>query len=914
MKKTIKDIVSQIYNVIKFTHGDNPTISQIDEASKKMIDLMCESAGEVMKKSIIKQVKAKFVVTAPSGTLLKSDKEHQSWYFARKSKIDFYYWERYKKYLEHDGFSSRVINNMDNISDTLVDLLGDPSSDYLYRRKGLVIGEVQSGKTANYISIIAKAADSGYKVVFLLAGMINNLRSQTQERIDLGFLGYDSSKNYLNATKEGNKIGVGEYDLSRVPITMTTLQSDFDKSFADHIGLNIKSLKEPLIFVIKKNGSILKNIYRWIEKFHNKDDLSKLPMLIIDDEADQASINTKKSEDDPTTINREIRKLLKLFPKHNYVGFTATPFANVFIDPDTDDDMIGNDLFPSDFIYSLDSPNNYIGPEKIFSEDSHYNYMLEKIYDMDSILKLKHKKNDILNVIPKSLETAILLFLISNAIRDIRGDKVSHRSMLVNLSRYTNVQNEAALTIEDYVKETQNQIKHYPYRHFKEKTIYKKISEIYSKYYSERIEEDISIENILDNLNDSIQPIKVTAVNIANKAEEVLNYKTNKDNGLRVIAVGGQILSRGLTLEGLTISYFYRNSKYYDTLMQMGRWFGYRDGYSDLCKIFMEEEAIEWYSYIAEATKELQLEIKDMKKSGATPNDFGLRVRKHPTTLYISAPNKLRNSHDFERQISLSAEVIETPRLKNNQEVTKNNFFVLSKLLNEVRDFKNDYFDKRKNILFKGVGKEYIIDFLSNFVADKSCLHFQTNELTNFIEHYQSDLLEKWDVVIIEGSIVMKEKNLSLNLPEYLGLRTLVKRSYKLINDKIIQVSGERNRLGGPRETSFGLTSNEIHEAELNYENHYKSLNEPVPGKTAKTYTRYLDSRSPLMMVYPVYLENSNNDKGYTTKLDGQIVLGIGLAFPKLEGNQQNFIKYKINKRAYNEMFYDDDYDEIEGD
>jgi hypothetical protein len=225
-----------------------------------------------------------------------------------------------------------------------------------WRRRGLVVGHVQSGKTANYIGLINKAADAGYKLIILIAGIHSNLRSQTQERIDEGFVGRDSDQ-ILGGRANANVLGVGNINRTFKPVSYTSRAHDFGKARADGLGISINNLSDPAIFVIKKNRSLLTNLIEWLHGTSATGDRLTMPMLVIDDEADNASINTAADPDKPNTINRLIRELLKTSTRNTYIGYTATPFANIFIDPETEDELRGKDLFPRDFIVGLDAPS-----------------------------------------------------------------------------------------------------------------------------------------------------------------------------------------------------------------------------------------------------------------------------------------------------------------------------------------------------------------------------------------------------------------------------------------------------------------------------------------------------------------------------------------------------------------------------
>lgn len=224
--------------------------------------------------------------------------------------------------------------------DEIVDLLGNPQSQFGFQRRGLVIGDVQL-KTANYISVINKAADAGYKIIVILTGTIEKLRKQTQIRVDEGFIGRSSGS-------ESNIIGVGKYEPNLQPSFFTTIYDDFKSTSSKLLGISLDSLNETCVLVLKKNVTVLKNLNQWIKQRNLSDGSNVInnSILVIDDEADNASINTNDEDKSPTKINEQIRILLRLFTKTSYIGFTATPYANIFIDPfRKQDEILADDLF-----------------------------------------------------------------------------------------------------------------------------------------------------------------------------------------------------------------------------------------------------------------------------------------------------------------------------------------------------------------------------------------------------------------------------------------------------------------------------------------------------------------------------------------------------------------------------------------
>ncbi len=372
---------------------------------------------------------------------------HKSWLPSRRADLDFFFWNRYKKYLEEaKHWNPRVTATLDKVSDEIVDLLGDPQSAQQFQRRGLVLGDVQSGKTANYTAISNKAADTGYRIIIVLAGMMENLRQQTQSRLDAEFSGRKSEYYLDPKAEQGIKnlpVGVGKYGVQKHIASFTSVSKDFDINVLKSNDLNLQSVTDPIVLVVKKNKKILKNLIKWLSK--SKDTTTgkiMLPMLLIDDEADNASVNTKNEDDNPAAINACIRELLNGFFQASYLGITATPFANIFINPETEDEMLGDDLFPRDFIYSLSAPTNYIGADQIFGDYSEFSNVLIPLRrdEMDLFFPFTHKKDLVVNALPPSMYEAMAYFLLFNVARDIRGDYSEHRSMMIHVSRFTDVQ------------------------------------------------------------------------------------------------------------------------------------------------------------------------------------------------------------------------------------------------------------------------------------------------------------------------------------------------------------------------------------------------------------------------------------------------------------------------------------------
>ncbi len=571
-------------------------------------------------------------------SLVDIEAEHdEEW--ALRREIDWTHSAGYEEYLRREKWNPTVVQSLSDVSSKILGHLQDPTSEGVWDRRGLVIGHVQSGKTANYISLVARAADAGYKFIIVIAGIHNNLRKQTQERIDEGFVGRSSDP-------DGREIiGVGLTDRDYpYPATLTNIYKDFNKPTADHSGWSINDFSKPIVLVIKKNVSTLASLHRWLKELNTKGNgkISDVPMLMIDDEADNASINTNKEDLNPTRTNFMLRKILGMFDKSCYVGYTATPFANIFINPDAYDDESKKELFPRDFIYCLDAPTTYFGPEKVFLDDDSSETILEAIMDAENYLPFSHKKDFEIVDLPPSLYRSIIQFVLIRTIRNLRGHQNKHCSMMVNVSWSVAIQGTVRDFISVFVKKLREAIKaNYgmPDKASSGNEYMARVKSVFDDQFSDC---GFDWKTVKEALFGAFQYLRIFLVN--SKSDEALDFKKyEKDGvGLTAIAIGGYSLSRGLTIEGLSVSYMYRNTRMYDTLMQMGRWFGYRPGYEDLCRIHLSEDSINWYAHISEASEELRQQIKQMRKDGLSPKKFGLYVRDHPDRLLVTAANKMR--------------------------------------------------------------------------------------------------------------------------------------------------------------------------------------------------------------------------------------------------------------------------------
>jgi len=820
---------------------------------------------------ITKRIEARFDVSMSLGTIF-STPDYRPWLDDARVNIEWFYSDRYKRYLRKKEFPPMVIRSMDSITDQILDHLEDPGKDGAWDRRGMVVGYVQSGKTANYIQLISKAADAGYRVIIVLAGMLNALRNQTQRRIDRGFIGID--------TESKQRIGVGRISVGRRPAYFTTNLGDFSKGVANQIGVGIGDLIEPVVFVIKKNKSTFDNLIDWL-KHNNPHNLQDYPMLLIDDEADHASINTNKEGVHPTTINIKIRELLKLFDRSSYVGYTATPFANVFIDPETEDEMLGDDLFPRDFIISLDPPSNYLGPEHVFSEAGELE-LVRTIDDYEDLLPLKHKKDLEPWDIPESLKKAIVVFVLIRTIRLLRGHEGMHHSMMINVSRFTRVQTLVKLLVTDYLNQLRRAVSNY-YRLEADEAIRNSELKLFRDTFLEEFGQvDFCWSDVQFQLKNAISPIGVIEVNSSNTSERLNYNNSDYPNGRNVIAVGGLSLSRGMTLEGLSVSYFLRNSSMYDTLMQMGRWFGYRDGYSDLCRVYMPAEAASWYAHISEATEELRTEFARMKLAGMTPRDFGLCVRSHPQSLIVTARNKMRTGTKVLRAINLEGRLIETSVLLSKTDVFESNFELLKSTIKRIKSTASVVENKNTlGYIWANVPLEFFADFVEAFINHPAAMLTDAKPIKQYLEILINNGILTGDVLLPRLS---RKSNLAQafeGLDIYLPRRTVT--SYY---DHGIEFN--KRRVGEAKQEAGGLSAEEIYRIEEEYGAAVKTKS--TPGAVYRSYKADHGGK-PLLILHLldcVFEGKSIREGG---------VAAFGISFPGKAGTRrpENLVEYVVN-------------------
>jgi hypothetical protein len=762
---------------------------KVDVAAKLVV-----STGAFDRGTAIAELIRRFSLWIGQDATLVDDEGHVPWLVSSR-KREWRYWQRYQGLLERK-LSITTVDALDQSTDKILGLLEDPLRDGSWDRRGLVVGHVQSGKTGNYTGLVCKAADAGYKIIIILAGLHNNLRAQTQIRLEEGFLGYVTSA----AGDSVKTVGVGEIDSdAKIQPNCATNRSnngDFNTNVAQHYAISPE--QRPWLFVVKKNKTVLERLLKWIrnhvadatDKTTGRRFVTNLPLLLIDDESDHASVDTGEQlfnpdgtpddEHQPKAINSRIRKILHSFAKSAYVGYTATPFANIFIHRRGETFDEGPDLFPQSFIISLAAPSNYAGPARVFGLRAPEGRsgglpLIRDVSDhvdkegVSGWMPPKHNKEHIplhagLDTLPPSLQEALFAFVLGCCAREIRGQGVDHSSMLIHVTRFNLVQREVHRQVVDFVRRMRQRIT----RGVDHELLLADLRKLWEDDFEPTCDEIgaelpepggapikpdwDAIASVLPNV---ISDIEVRMIN--GTAKDALDYAEQRDKGLKVVAIGGDKLARGLTLEGLCVSYFVRTSKMYDTLMQMGRWFGYRPGYIDLCRLYTTSDLVEWFGHIADASEELREEFDAMVESGATPREYGLKVQSHPV-LMVTSPLKMRSSKSL--QLSFSGELLETVAFYRDPPILKRNLAAVDRLIagmgapsesNPVRIREQDSHDW-KGFVWNGVSADLVTDFFSSYTTHPRARKVNSALLADFIRMMAAaGELTSWTVALLGG-------------------------------------------------------------------------------------------------------------------------------------------------------------------
>lgn len=725
-----------------------------------MIFLSFDEEIDINSEEIDELIADNFLSIKPQKVQIFESEGYVPWLDSRKNDIAWNFYNRYETHLLlNKKWKPVEVTSIKQSSDIILDHIADPKSDKYFNKQGLVIGDIQSGKTANYTAVINKAIDAGYKIIIVLAGLTRDLRNQTQKRLDLEVLGYETKRN-----SKGKKIGVGEV----VQLNIEGLTcSDDEKSFGDMKKFfSIHTLDDktnPIVAIVKKNKSVLEHLRDFLsesQEYCYTNGKLNIPVLIIDDEVDQASVDTKDSEtiENASAINGMIRTILSKLNRYSYVGYTATPFANVFVDPDR------NDIYPKDFILCIPTNDSYCGIKEYFGVDikndddytsDHVDDLFVNISDYGDIFGNKEKisKDSLANGLNDSLKDAIMSFIIACAIKKSRGIN-KQNSMLIHIARYKNPSTSLKPLVLEYLS----------HLYLGVKCDSKKYLAMFKKYWESHFEK-VSKARLADKYDDSWNKISkyilvtiesaISNVNVVNgDSEDILDY--SKSDVGDYIVIGGDKLSRGLTLEGLVVSYYYRKSRAYDSLLQMGRWFGYRKGWLDVCRVFTTVEFMNDFISVGKVLQKFKSDIDDMYEQRLNPREVGQRIMYSPN-LIPTARNKMKSTSKI--RVSFSGELqqiitFDKKFISHNLEVTRS--FIESLGVGENRNCK---------VVFKNVTSSQILEYLKNYKDCEKYYDYGNISVVNWINYIENlnskGELINWTVVL---NSLQSDKNGHINI------------------------------------------------------------------------------------------------------------------------------------------------------
>lgn len=703
-----------------------------------------------LRQFVTEQLASERVRYLRSAPMISADHTRGEWLNSAE-RSTWYYWTTLREHLLMTDWSSAAVSGLDEETDRILAQLGNPvESEFDIR--GLVLGYVQSGKTANFTALIAKAVDVGYRLVIVLSGLDKGLRKQTQIRLKRELVGYSDNR---SGAVPFPPMGKHWHEF-----TSEDLEGDFEPGRASTAALQGS---QPVLLVVKKNGPVLRKLLRWLGTAPNSVH-QELPLLLIDDEADNASVDTKGDRlaqppsaddeyEDPTTINKLIRQVLNQFSRKSYVAYTATPFANILIPHDNiAHPEYGIDLYPKDFFVALQKRTGYFGVEEFFGRFDSATES-EKA-GLDVVRFIPDEDNAALDAgqFPASLADAILDFILAGAARRQRGDGEKAATMLVHTSHLKDDHRILAGQVRNYLRELRNEWR-YQRNHVLPKFKQHWEGEFQPVTRSTNDTVEVPFESIIEHVTAFLNVLdpdtRVREVN--SERGDVLDYVA--DPTLKAIAVGGNKLARGLTLEGLLTSYFARTTNMYDTLMQMGRWFGYRKGYADLTRIHTTPELSSWFHDLAAVEHQLREDIAIYERQRLTPLELGMRIRSHPAML-VTSRAKQRYGTTVTISQTYAGEVVQTVRFPFNRpqilkSISEDNLSLVKEFLREAGKPSQWLPEGPLWAYDRRVGGDVLIDFIRRFRVDDSARSISTTMLAAYIERQlERGELMQWAVSV----------------------------------------------------------------------------------------------------------------------------------------------------------------------
>lgn len=756
------------------------------------------------------------------------------------------YWPPFPAYLRkppHDWPDDRL-EQLDEASSKVIAFTKDPSQQS-FQTKGLIIGYVQSGKTTNFTAVIAKAADVGYRLVIVLSGIHNGLRKQTQDRLQSQLLDFRGDEWF----------------------PLTTSLKDFQRppgTAAAHFQQN----NGPVICVVKKNQRILKKLHAWLAPAARSGKFANIPVLIIDDEADQASVATPK-------INPLIRDLLRLFPRCTYIGYTATPFANVLIDPRAED------LYPETFILNLPQPEGYFGTERIFGREAVEGeengpeldgYDMVRLVPADTVdlLRPKGKGADagFAPSLTDELIDAVRYFWLATAARRCRGDD-GHSTMLIHTSMKTTVHESYRGPLEGLQRKAATALANMDEAFAEEmRRLWEKESRtVRAEVFGNRY---VPFDRLLAHLRSVVDETSVVLDNY--RSRDRLDY--SGDRPVVAIAVGGNTLSRGLTLEGLVVSFFVRAATTYDTLLQMGRWFGFRPGYEDLPRIWMTEQLRSWFRHLATVEHEIRLDVARYEEQDLGPKDYGVRIRTHPVLNVTTKMGAARIDY-----ASYGGRRVQTRYFReDDQKWLTANLAAARDLVAEAAKEGAVVEDRGDGeVILRNVDVKHVLSFLDCYQVHEDSPDLDTRLVADYINkenRRRPASLLSWSVAVMGGPIRNNEH--AVKLTQELSVGTISR-------SKLKDTGGDKADIKTLMSKEHRVIDMEIPPAEARRMSEAKLVDLRTDDPTYGT--------RGLLLLYPIAKDSPPDEANKLTRRPmeaSEHVIGMALVFP---GNAQDAVE-----------------------
>jgi len=885
----------------------------VGEKLKMQLSPIPESVSERIDRAVIElENQEKQVITLFPAPIVSAGKQGR-WYIG-PTESSSPNWNAYRAHLEQKGWGDEAVNSIDRASTKITNELLCPNGSREGRFQGLVLGYVQSGKTASMAATIAKAADSGYRMVIVLAGMTNVLRQQTQVRLLSDVVNHNPS-----LWLEG-----------------TTIESDFKPGSSPKLPIPTRS--NCSLFVVKKNAAVLRRLKKALSKL-SEIERKTLPTLMIDDECDQASINTSAYRSSVTRINGLIRDLCEKLPRVTYVGYTATPYANVLMAETSVDGS--RDLYPSEFIISLEEPDGYFGARRLFGDDTDAEKDSELPYirrvpdeDRDFLQPTSRKEREVFTPrLTPSLNNACDWFLLSLAVRRARGQEGLHCCMLIHTTIYAACHRQIRSMIERaWLKPTIDALRSKNEDKVEQlRALWERESQALGE---RRLELDCpespeSFNELIPVLSAAAESVMMTVENSESEISERLDF--NGTRPVHSIVIGGNVLARGLTIEGLVCSYFIRTSSQYDTLMQMGRWFGYRRGFEDLPRIWMTRDLENAFRDLVSVEEMIRSEIATISRKGWTPSDMAVRVPQI-AGLSITARNKLVMENLEECDVSYYGTHEQTISFPSNPEFHNNNWNAGNELIKDVASIQNvRQSQKKDSYLFRDVPYRPILRFLRSY-------NFDRDSLTGIAEFVQREIdnseesLELWNLGLMGAS---KGNTTSIGLFDNHPMVTRSKINPRYHSSTGGSLDHELKHLIYIK-ALMGAQDLMIDVDREAYREWMKTVPDPDfdrtkdSWKSIKRYRDYSLGCRPLLLLYPI--DRESKPKGWSPDkeiedcerlplLEGLCstddlpagFLGMGIVFPEVSNsNARHSLKVKLNREIEGESLDDADYALIE--